>query len=369
MKPVIVGCRTDNFTPEQLEAFRRHQPFGMVIFAEPFAKGKDAVRRVVAQFKSACPQAKIFIDAEGGQVNRLKPEYGHGWQPVPSARSFADLARRDLPAAKAAIYDTARAIAADLAELGIDVNCAPVVDLVREDVIANKDNAGKPHATSASLFNRSYGDDPHIVTECAKAFIDGMESLGITAVVKHVPGYGRVSADPHYAHDGIATPLADLQKTDFVPFRNLAATRAMMTAHVVYTDIDPHRCATISPVCIDAIRRDIGFKGVLVADTIEMNGIWPEGFSKTERDQFGMGLPLAGTLAKITKDVLDAGCDLVMHSDCSRDFAHTLEVLEAAPVLDAAKAQWLLDAMTIPARPAAEPATPRSPEGGRKPSP
>lgn len=352
MKPVIIGCRTDNFTPEQLEAFKKHQPFGMVIFGEPFAKGKDAVRHVIQQLRSVCPHAKVFIDAEGGRVNRLKPEYGHGWRDVPSARSFAQLALQDLQAAKAAIYANARQIAQDLVELGIDVNCAPVVDLVKSDVIANKDSDGKPHATSASLFNRSFGDDPYIVTECARAFVEGMESMGVTAIVKHVPGYGRVSADPHYAHDGIATSLTDLQRSDFVPFRNLKETRAMMTAHVIYSDIDPDRCATISPKCVDVIRKVIGFEGVLVADTIEMNAIWPEGFSKTARDQFGMGLPLPGALTKITKDVLGAGVDLVMHSDCSRDFAHTLEVLEAAPVLDAAKAKWLLDSMTVGSLPA-----------------
>lgn len=347
MKPVVVGCRTDDFTPQQLEAFRAHQPLGMIIFAEPCKKGPDAIRHVIEQFRSVCPDALIFIDAEGGRVNRLKPEFGHGWPEIPDARSFAALAVQDLEAAKKAIFENAQKIGQELAALGIDVNCAPVVDLVREDVLEAKDDSGKPHATSASLYRRSFSDDPHIVSECARAFIEGLESAGVTAVVKHVPGYGRVSADPHYALSGIETSLAELQDTDFAPFRNLNDARAMMTGHVLYNDIDPDNCSTLSEKVIGLIRTDIGFDGVLIADTIEMNAIWPEGFSKTEKDQFGMGLPLPGTLTAITKAAFKAGCDVVMHSDCSRDFAHTVEVLEAAPELPVQKAQFLLKKLKV----------------------
>jgi beta-N-acetylhexosaminidase len=347
MKPIVVGCRTDRYTPEQLASYGEHLPFGMIVFAETCRRGPDTVRQVITQFKSACPQAKIFIDAEGGRVNRLKPEFWHGWRDVPDARSFAALAVENLSAAKEAIFRHAQAIGQDLAALGIDVDCAPVADLVHDDVITNQDSDGKPHATSASLLRRSFGHDPHIVTECARAFVAGLESVGVCGVVKHVPGYGRVSADPHYAQSGVETPLAELERTDFLPFRNLRDTRAMMTGHVLYRHIDPLHCSTLSRKVIDLIRHDIGFEGVLVADTIEMNAIWPQGFSTTARDQFGMGLPLPGTLASLTRAALDAGCDLVMHSDCSRDFAHTLEVLEAAPTLSEERARWLIDKMTV----------------------
>jgi beta-N-acetylhexosaminidase len=346
MKPVIIGCRTESFTPQQLAAFREHLPLGMIVFAEPCRAGPEAVRSVIRQFRSVCPDSKIFIDAEGGRVNRLKPEFWQGWREVPDARSFAVQAATDLPAAMELIFQNARAIGADLKDLDIDVNCAPVADLVHEDVIASKDSEGKPHATSASLFRRSFGHDPAIVTECVRAFLGGLESAGICGVVKHVPGYGRVSADPHYAQTGIETELAELERTDFVPFRNLNEVPAMMTGHVLYRRIDAQWCSTLSRKVIDVIRTDIGFKGVLIADSIEMNSIWPQGFSKTARDQFGMGLPMLGTLAFVTRAALEAGCDLVMHSDCSRDFAHTLEILSAAPPLTEQRADWLIDKLT-----------------------
>ena len=347
MKPVVIGCRTDAFALEQLAALRDHQPFGMILFAEPCQKGPEAIRNVIAQFKSACPRSKIFIDAEGGRVNRLKPEFGHGWREVPDARSFAAQALHDLPGALREIFANARAIGQDLSALGIEVNCAPVVDLVHEDVIANKDAAGKPHATSSSLYRRSFGHDPSLVTQCARAFLAGLESVGVCGVIKHVPGYGRVSADPHYAQSGIETSLVELQRTDFEPFRQLHDVRAMMTGHVLYRDIDAELCSTISPRVIQLIRNDIGFKGVLVADSIEMNSVLPQGFSKTERDQFGMGLPLPGTLAFVTRAALEAGCDLVMHSDCSRVFEHTVEILEAAPVLPEDRARWLFGSLSV----------------------
>jgi beta-N-acetylhexosaminidase len=350
MKPVIVGCRTESFTGEQLAVFREHEPLGMIVFAEPCRKGPDAVRAVIEQFRSVCPRARIFIDAEGGRVNRLKPEFWHGWREVPDARSFAAQAVADLPGAMERIFHNARSIGANLRELGIDVNCAPVADLVHDEVIANKGADGKPHATSASLYRRSFGHDPAIVTECVRAFLAGLESSGVCGVVKHVPGYGRVSADPHYAQSGIETSRAELERTDFLPFRNLSEVPAMMTGHVLYSQIDTQWCSTLSRKVMDLIRNDIGFKGVLIADTIEMNSVWPPGFSTTARDQFGMGLPLPGTLPFVTRAALEAGCDLVMHSDCSRDFAHTLEVLQAAPSLAAERADWLMGKLTVPRR-------------------
>jgi beta-N-acetylhexosaminidase len=346
MKPVVVGCRVTDFPEAQLAVFREHQPFGLIVFAEPAKEGPKALRHVIRQFRSMCPRAKIFIDAEGGRVNRLKPEFGYGWRSVPDARSFTEAAAGNVAAATAAIFANARLIAQDLRSLDIDVNCAPVADLVRDEALVAQDD-GRPHATSASLHRRSFGADPAWVTACARAFMEGLESLGVCAVVKHVPGYGRVSADPHYAQTGIETPLEELAQTDFLPFKNLRHARAMMTGHVLYQHIDAERCSTLSPAIIDIIRQDIGFNGALVADTVEMNSIWPPGFSTTDRDQFGMGLPLPGTLTHVTRAVLAAGCDLVMHSDCSRDFAHTVEVLEAAPVLSDMAADWLVERMTV----------------------
>lgn len=347
IKPVIIGCRTEHFADEQLQVFKKHQPLGMILFAEPFKAGPDTVRHVIKQFRSACPHAKFLIDMEGGLVNRMKSEFGHGWRDIPSARDFEKLIKRDLSVACEAIHLNAQLIADDMMQFGIHVNCAPVVDLVSEEVIATTGTDAKPHATSASLYTRSYSNDPMIVTQCAKAFVDGLHSMGVTSILKHAPGYGRVTADPHYSVHHIRASLDEMMKTDLVPYIQLKDYPAIMTAHTIYEQIDAQNPATISPIIMKMLREQIGFKGVIIADSIEMNSIYPQGFSTTQRDQFGIGLPLDGTLGYVTKRVLDAGCDVVLHSDCSRDFAHTVEILEAANEMTDARAGWMLDKLTV----------------------
>jgi beta-N-acetylhexosaminidase len=266
MKPVVVGCRTENFSKEQIETFKQHQPFGMIVFAEPCKAGPETVKHVVTQFMNVCPHGRIFMDAEGGRVNRLKPEFGHGWRDVPAARDFAALAKKDLTAACEAIYLNAQLIAHDLVELGINVNCAPVVDLVRDDVMTARTVEGKAHATSASLFMRSFGDDPDIVSACARAYADGLHSMGVTSVLKHAPGYGRVATDPHYGLDKIRVTLDEMLKTDLVPYLRLKDYPAIMTGHTVYENIDPDYPATLSKTMMGIMRNHVGFNGVIIAD-------------------------------------------------------------------------------------------------------
>lgn len=348
MKPVIIGCRTENFLPEQLAAFELHQPFGMIVFAEPCKAGPETVKHVVQQFLSVCPHGRIFMDAEGGVVNRLKPSFGHGWRAIPGAREFAELATTDLAKACRAITLNAQLIAHDLSALGINVDCAPVVDLISEDVLSNVDSDGKPHATAASLYKRSFGHDPDIVIACATAFADGLHSMGVASVLKHAPGYGRVAVDPHYGMDAIDATLDEMMASDLLPYIAMKDYPAVMTAHTIYTDIDPDNVATISrKVMTGLLKEKIGFSGLIITDTIEMNSLLEGGYSETEKDQYGMGLPLPGTLARVTIAALNAGCDLVMHSDCSRRFQDTIDMLEAAPELNPTEAQRLLDKMTV----------------------
>jgi beta-N-acetylhexosaminidase len=347
MKPVIVGCRTDHFTDEQLDVFKTHQPLGMIVFAEPFKVGPEAVHNVVKQFKSVCPHAKFLIDMEGGAVNRMKPQYGHGWRDIPSARDFEGLIKHDLTKAREAIYLNAQLIADDMMRFGINVNTAPVVDLISEEVIVTTGTDEKPHATSADMYKRSYSDDPMIVTQCGKAFADGLHSLGVTSVLKHAPGYGRTAVDPHFSSHHINLSREAMMASDLMPYIQMKDYPAIMTVHRVYEQIDAQNPATISPIIMKMLRHDVGFKGVIIADSIEMNSIYPQGFSTTQRDQFGIGLPLDGTLAYVTKRVLDAGCDVVLHSDCSRDFAHTVEILEAASEMTDTRAGWMLDTLTV----------------------
>src|SRR6202012_320392 len=210
------------------------------------------------------------------------------WQARPPAERFA-LLHIDAPeAAHEAAYLNARLIAHDLAELGINVDCVPVLDVPVEganDVIGD----------------RAYGRDPTTIIELGHNVIEGMIEGGVLPVMKHIPGHGRATADSHLALPRVSTPHDELSATDFVPFRGLADCPMAMTAHVVYEAIDPQRPATTSSRVIhEIIRGEIGFDGLLMSDDLSMNA-------------------LSGTLAQRCKASLVAGCDVVLHCNGGMD--------------------------------------------------
>ena len=221
-------------------------------------------------------------------------------------------------------------------EVDITVNFAPVLDVFTKDTFRGSENDGL-HAASGDMRSRMLGDDSRIVATLGRAFCDGLIDQGVVPVIKHIPGYGRVVADPHYSITKVDLPIEQLS-SDFLPFNVLGDMPAAMTGHVTFSKIDPDNSVTLSPKMIELIRNHIGFKNVLITDAIEMNAIWPDAFSPDHgADQFGMPLPKPGMIGEITRRALAAGCDLVLHGDGSRDFAHTLEMMEAAPNLNHAQ--------------------------------
>lgn len=338
IRPVLVGCRTADFSPEHLAAFREYRPYGLTIFQEPCRAGPEAVRHVIRQFREATgrPDAPAFMDMEGGAVNRMKPSFGHGWRDIPAAGAFAALAVQNEKAAREAVYLNAQLIAAAMREIDVTVNYAPVVDVYSEDTFRGGGEDGF-HAASGDLKARMLGGDPRIVAMLGRAFCLGLMDRGVVPVIKHIPGYGRVKADPHYSVTKVDHALDALDAQDFFPFRALNDMPAAMTGHVTFTRIDPEHSATLSPKVIRLIREKIGFGNLLITDAIEMSAVWPDAFSRdVGADQFNMPLPKPGMIGAITRRALEAGCDLVLHGDNSRDLAHTVEMMAAAPPLDEA---------------------------------
>jgi beta-N-acetylhexosaminidase len=338
IRPVIAGCRTSDFPAEQLAAFHEFQPFGLTIFQEPARDGPEAICHVIRQFRDAVGRADApaFIDQEGGGVMRLKPSFGHGWRDIPPSIRFADLSKRDVQAAQQACFLNAQLIAAEMRTVDIHVNYAPVVDLLTDHTFSGIDDG--LHAASGDMRSRMLGSDPHLVARLGRAACRGLIDQGVVPVIKHIPGYGRVRADPHYSVTRVDATAADMEATDFVPFRELADMPAAMLAHVIFTAIDPDSSATLSAKVIALIRDRIGFGNALITDAIEMSAVWPEAFSCDQGiDQFRIPLPRPGMVGEITRRALAAGCDLVLHGDNSRDFAHTVEMMEAAPPCSAAE--------------------------------
>jgi beta-N-acetylhexosaminidase len=248
-------------------------------------------------------------------VQRLRAP---NWKARPAAGSFGSISRQNPRAARDLAYDNARVMAAELCDLGINVDCTPCVDVPVE-------------GAHNIIGDRAFANDPWVVASLGQAVIDGMTDSGVLPVIKHIPGHGRARADSHMELPVVDTPREELERTDFTPFRALARAPLGMTAHVVYSAIDPTAPATTSKKVIDEVVRGfIGFDGLLMTDDLTMRA-------------------LKGTLAERTKASIAAGCDMILH--CTRNMDEMREIADAAPVLSGKaleRAQRALGALSRP---------------------
>jgi beta-N-acetylhexosaminidase len=287
------------------------RPAGLILFARN-CTDPTQVRALVDDARAAiAAPALVLIDQEGGRVRRLRPPH---WRDLPPAAAYAALHERDSELACCAARLSARLTAADLLALGIDTNCAPVLDVPvpgAHDIIGD----------------RAYGRTVPVIVALGRAVAEGYLAGGVLPVIKHIPGHGRATADSHLELPVVSTPRSELDATDFAPFRALADMPVAMTAHVVYCDIDAERPASTSPHVVgDVIRRDIGFDGLLMCDDLGMRA-------------------LSGTVRERTAAVMVAGCDLALH--CSGILAEMEEALAALPALSAKAADRLDHAFSL----------------------
>lgn len=320
-RAVVFGCAGPTLGTGERAFFRDADPLGFILFRRN-VESPDQVRRLVADLRGAVGRADapVLIDQEGGRVMRLRPPH---WPDRPAARRFGELYAGNPAGAVEAAALNAGLIAADLRDLGIDVDCLPVADVPApgaHDVIGD----------------RAYAADPHIVAVLAAASCRGLMAGGVLPVVKHLPGHGRAGVDSHLALPVVEADAAALEAVDFLPFRALAGMPLGMTAHVVYRAFDPDRPASISPAVVDGVVRGrIGFDGFLFSDDIGMNA-------------------LSGTAAQRAAAALAAGSDAVLH--CSGDLTEMIAVAATIPSLSgAAQARWRrARAMVPPGAPAVD---------------
>jgi beta-N-acetylhexosaminidase len=288
----IFGCAGEELSVGERRFFAEADPAGFILFRRN-CRSPAQVRGLVEALRGSIgrPAASVLIDQEGGRVARLRPPH---WRRYPAAARIAALP--DPVAADAARFG-ARLIADDLARLGITVACLPVLDL--------------PSAAADPVIgDRAYGAEPDRVARLGRAVCEGLLAGGVLPVLKHIPGHGRARVDSHYACPVVESGHQELSRTDFAPFRALAAMPWAMTAHIVYRAIDPAAPATLSRRVIgEIVRGEIGFDGVLVSDDLSMRA-------------------LGGSLGERTRRALDAGCDLVLH--CNGDPAEMEEIAAAA---------------------------------------
>jgi beta-N-acetylhexosaminidase len=301
----ILGCSAPRLTGEERVFFRAERPWGFILFKRN-VETPDQVRALVDELRACVdrPNAPVLIDQEGGRVQRLGPPH---WRRYPPGRAYGELAANDPLARRDIVRLGARLLAHDLAELGVNVDCVPVLDVPApgaHDVIGD----------------RAYGEAPEQVAELGRAAAEGLIAGGVLPVIKHIPGHGRAHADSHLALPVVEASLGDLDARDFAPFKVLSDMPMAMTAHVVYTAIDRRRPATTSPKAIKkVIRGTIGFDGLLMSDDLSMKA-------------------LSGDFTERARASLAAGCDVVLH--CNGDMAEMKAVLAGTkPLAGRAKAR------------------------------
>lgn len=301
-RAVVLGLAGPILAPDERDFFRDADPLGFILFARN-VETPVQVRALVDGLRAAVGRADapVLIDQEGGRVARLKPPH---WRAAPPAKVFGDLYGRDPARALEAARLNHRLLAAELGALGITVDCAPVLDL--------------PAAGAHDVIgDRAFAGDPAVVAALGRAACEGLLAGGVLPVVKHVPGHGRARADSHKELPTVDASRAEMEATDFAPFRSLHDALWAMTAHVLYTALDRDHPATQSARVIEGvIRGHMGFDGVLVSDDLGMNA-------------------LKGDFRSRAEACLRAGCDVVLH--CSGDGGEMRLVAEGtAPLAPAA---------------------------------
>ncbi|TAH37603.1 MAG: beta-N-acetylhexosaminidase [Alphaproteobacteria bacterium] len=296
LRPAIFGISGTVLTDAEKKFFQETNPVGAILFARNI-ESLDQVTALTASLREVTGNKDllVLIDQEGGRVARLKPPL---WPEYPPARTFGDLYAKNPDDALEKVYDNYVRIGQGLLDLGINVDCAPVLDIPisgAHDVIGD----------------RAFAEKSWPVTQLGQSACLGLIDSGVLPVIKHIPGHGRAMADSHHELPRVDTDYATLKTTDFAPFKFLCDMPLAMTAHILYTDIDPELPATLSPKIVEqVIRGDIGYLGVLMSDDIGMKA-------------------LKGDFADLTRQTLAAGCDLVLH--CSGKMDEMLAAASALP--------------------------------------
>ncbi len=293
MTPLFLGLSGPVLTADEIALFRERDPAGYILFARNCVDPDQMLALTDALRELAGRDLPILIDQEGGRVARMKPPV---WAEFPPAARFGALYDIAPVTAIEAARLNALVLALTLRDAGVTVDCLPLLDVRApggHDIIGD----------------RSYGDEPMRVAALGKATLDGLRAGGVIGVVKHIPGHGRATVDSHLGLPVVAATHDELA-VDFEPFRSLNAAPMAMTAHIVYSALDPDHCATLSATVIGGtIRKDIGFDGLLMSDDLGMKA-------------------LGGSFAERTRDCLAAGCDIALH--CSGVFDEMVEVADAA---------------------------------------
>ena len=279
MKPVIFGLSGERVTPDERAFFRESDPAGYILFKRNIVD-RLQLRALTDDLRalSGRDDLAILIDQEGGRVARMQPPT---WPAFPPGGAFDALYNVAPMTAIEAARVNAEALGLMLSEVGITVDCLPLLDV-------------RVPETHPAIGDRALGSDPMRVAALGRATIEGLRAGGVVGVVKHMPGQGRAVVDSHLELPSVSASYADLEQ-DLAPFAALKDAPMGMTGHIVFPAWDQDRCATMSPTIItEIIRGKIGFTGLLMSDDLDMKA-------------------LKGDVPQRAADCVAAGCDVALN--------------------------------------------------------
>jgi beta-N-acetylhexosaminidase len=301
-RAVIFGCTGPDLTDDERAFFRDADPLGFILFARN-VDTPERTRRLVEELRSSVARAEapVLIDQEGGRVARLRPPH---WRKAPPARLLGELYARDPELGLEATLLNSRLLAADVASVGGDVDCLPVLDIAFPE-------------THAVIGDRAYADRPEPVAALGRAAAEGLLAEGVMPVIKHIPGHGRATVDSHASLPRVTAPRDLLERTDFLPFKLLSDLPWAMTGHLLFDAVDSAAAITVSARGVKEVIRDhIGFDGLLLSDDLSMQA-------------------LGGSLGDRANRALAAGCDVALH--CNGRMAEMTEIAgRTGPLCEAA---------------------------------
>jgi beta-N-acetylhexosaminidase len=297
---LILGLSGPVLSANERAFFRDANPWAFILFKRN-VETPDQVRRLCADLRDAVGRdALIFVDQEGGRVQRLRAPH---WPAYPAGAIYAALYEQDPKTALRAAYLGHRLIADDLRAVGITANCAPVLDLPQPDA-------------DPIISDRAFGTSVDQIVALAHASLSGLMSGGVAPVIKHIPGHGRATVDSHKALPIITTDFPILDETDFAIFHRLSCSPMAMTAHAVYTAVENKVATHSRRTVLEVIRSRIGFQGLLLSDDLDMKALPGE------------------NLTKKTTATYAAGCDIALQ--CSGKFTDMVAVAKGAVPLSGA---------------------------------
>ena len=295
--PVIFGVKSYKLQKKEKIFFEKSNPLGFILF-ERNCKNFHQTKSLIKDLKKTISHkhTMILIDQEGGRVERLK---GSNWKSYPSAEYFGIKAKKNLSVAKKLVFENSINIAKDLKKLGINMNCAPVLDV-------------KYKFTNDVIGDRSFSSNQKIVSELGKSFCSGLKKIGIVPIIKHIPGHGPSNKDSHKTTPNVNLDLMSLNKKDFLPFKKLNKEPAAMIAHIIYNKIDKKIACCSKKIINKIIRKKIGFTGLLFSDDINMKA-------------------LKGTSKNKVKAIIRSGCEIILL--CNANMKEMMQIYLSIPFI------------------------------------